>query len=423
MKTRDSFRLCSGRPSPAFLSEQGNNSFLSTTSQNGISSPALWRNVKTQISFIPFSSLSLPQAAADEQMSFLLLLLPLSWSWRDGEAFKYFEWGPDVTLAHTHTEIRNVGRDVLRVQKQMISCKEALWCFSCYMYIPYASRVETLLRCIIWLQHQVDTERVGRGSPSEMQRFQWMSRTGGRQQQQRCINPTDNNNWKKNSVWGVEGKRESVVSPPEGIIIINPLVCTVHICCWPVLFFFFVCTSHFLMPPRCIYYLAGTSIHSSRKSDSRDLVITSRKTSAGLRASSLARISTRIRAEYIYTVFFFIVIIIITISFRPLPSMRNFCVLQQAHYREELAIFGQHKSPTRGHQNMGIIRMASGNCAAKMEKFIKKFKPFGSRVDIRKSAHPIYIDVCACKRRRKKEEEEEEKTIQAVAEKIKTETF
>ena len=182
MKTRDSFRLCSGRPSPAFLSEQGNNSFLSTTSQNGISSPALWRNVKTQISFIPFSSLSLPQAAADEQMSFLLLLLPLSWSWRDGEAFKYFEWGPDVTLAHTHTEIRNVGRDVLRVQKQMISCKEALWCFSCYMYIPYASRVETLLRCIIWLQHQVDTERVGRegGSPSEMQRFQWMSRTGGR---------------------------------------------------------------------------------------------------------------------------------------------------------------------------------------------------------------------------------------------------
>ena len=188
-------------------------------------------------------------------------------------------------------------------------------------------------------------------------------------------------------------------------------------------FFFFVCTSHFLMPPRCIYYLAGTSIHSSRKSDSRDLVITSRKTSAGLRASSLARISTRIRAEYIYTVFFFIVIIIITISFRPLPSMRNFCVLQQAHYREELAIFGQHKSPTRGHQNMGIIRMASGNCAAKMEKFIKKFKPFGSRVDIRKSAHPIYIDVCACKRRRKKEEEEEEKTIQAVAEKIKTETF
>ena len=126
------------------------------------------------------------------------------------------------------------------------------------------------------------------------------------------------------------------------------------------------------MPPRCIYYLAGTSIHSSRKSDSRDLVITSRKTSAGLRASSLARISTRIRAEYIYTVFFFIVIIIITISFRPLPSMRNFCVLQQAHYREELAIFGQHKSPTRGHQNMGIIRMASGNCAAKMEKFIKR---------------------------------------------------
>ena len=173
-------------------------------------------------------------------------------------------------------------------------------------------------------------------------------------------------------MWGVEGKRESVVSPPEGIIIINPLVCTVHICCWPVLFFFFVCTSHFLMPPRCIYYLAGTSIHSSRKSDSRDLVITSRKTSAGLRASSLARISTRIRAEYIYTVFFFIVIIIITISFRPLPSMRNFCVLQQAHYREELAIFGQHKSPTRGHQNMGIIRMASGNCAAKMEKFIKR---------------------------------------------------
>ncbi len=155
--------------------------------------------------------------------------------------------------------------------------------------------------------------------------------------------------WKKgkNLDRGVEGKRESVVSPPEGIIIINPSCMRIYVyisviygistACLVLDFFVYVgCVGEykpfFNAAPLHLLSCGEHSLGTLPRQEIRyeGPRYNQPKTSAGLRASSLARISpeSAIRRVPVFLLFllllFFFIVIIIDVSFCGLLFLFHF---------------------------------------------------------------------------------------------------